>query len=48
MQHLLGRKRLIQQAWITQILNIPEKDLSSGVALGWLMGDKLESLEYST
>ena len=38
---------LIGQEKVTQLLNIPEKDLSSGLALGWLMGDKLQSLEYS-
>lgn len=33
--------RLTQQTWVIQILHILKKDLSSGMANGQFLGDKL-------
>lgn len=40
----LGSKELPQQAWVSQTLHIPKKSLSSGLVLGWLLGDNLWTL----
>lgn len=36
----LGRKGLTQQAGAAQTLHIANKHLSSGLALGWLLGER--------
>ena len=36
----LGRKELTQQAEAAQTLHIANKHLSSGLALGWLLGER--------
>lgn len=38
-----GRKGLIQSASVAQTLYIPNKDLSLGTALDWLLGDNLRA-----
>lgn len=36
----LGRKGLTQQAGAAQTLHVANKHLSSGLALGWLLGER--------
>lgn len=37
----LDKEELIQQSWVSHTLHIPEKGLSLGLILVWLLGDNL-------